>query len=596
MVDYISLFDKACFPGSILKSEPSKELINAAKLLKLKTEPAVILGAGYFYLLVLSALAIILSLSFILFGFNPIYPILLVPLAFLTFYLFTEYPKMAANDKAMQAMGTAPLVLSQLSIYLRGSPSPERAMKFAAENSSGLVADDLKKAVWKVAVGKYKNALEGLDKVGRKWGKFSPAFQSSVSLIEASFSESDPKAKIKDLDRATKTLLNDTITKIKEYASGLHIPTLLLFSIGTIVPLMLISLFPIISFLGADIGPLPISLFLFTMLFASFLYSEHVLRKRPPSIGGIEFKLQNKSLPAAILLSLLVAFPGFVYLLGYFGIIINQWFLLAVKPLSTFPIIWGVGVGLFVYYYSNYYPFKAKREEVRKIEEQFPAALYHIRNKLAEGKPIEEALSYTARLLKGSDIAGLLDRLVYKVRAGSLPFNKALEFEKIDSKLIRSFLTLIAASLSRGTAAAASTTSLVLSYLEKLNAVDNWIKELLRKSLTMMKATALVFSPLVTSIIIVLFQMITNSIQTQNLPNIGSALTKPTITPDILLLIVGIYAIGLNFVLVRYVSRIGWGSDPVANGIELAESFPAVLIVFTATILATRILLLQSLL
>jgi len=598
--------------GSKLKGKASDELRTSVEFLGWDTEPECVVGAGKVALMLAFAVIIAGLLIGLMAGLDITLAIIGIPISIAMFFLLTEWPKTLAKQKAMRALGYAPIVIAQLAVPLKQNPNLESAVTFMSEHAEGEIAKDFKAMLRDAWNGKLGSLNEGIKGIAAKWGKFSSGFNRSMQLIIASFHEKDNNRRQETLDKSLDVVLDDTLTKMTEYANGLHIPTLMLFSLGIIVPLMIVSLFPMVAFFGVSVTPGMVAAFLFLSVLATYLYSNSILRNRPPTFSEYEVESEipegymkaGAVVPAAqfsLAVALMIALPGIFYFASSAGAALSG----PLKMLSgvgAMSMIWAAGIGIAVYSWGTSSHKKKARADVKAMEDQFMDAIYHVRNRLLDGRPIEDALEFSEKMSSGSQMAQLLKRVLNKVRRKSMPLEKAFAEEKIGSVLVKSSINLLISSLKKGSKTAAQTASVVVEYTSKIKKVERDLVGMLQKNLSMMRATAIFFAPIVCAIIIVLFQMITSTISatSQKFGTIGyssfgsTMLSQPAISPETLMLIVGFYAIMLNFVLTRYISRIQWGPDDVNLKLELSKSMPLMLIVFTATLIISQTVLLNK--
>ncbi len=606
---FLSLCEKT---GGPFRSAASQELKDAVDFLKWKINPELIIGAGKFFMFLVGFFVLAgIGLS-VYFNFEATVLLVLFPFSIISFYGFTEWPKIYAQEKAVDSLGQAPQIISQIAVTLKQSPSLENAMAFVANNSEGDIADDFKSGIWKIWSGKKASAISVLEEIGWKWGKWSSGFQRAIYLISSTFHEKNPVRRNFTLDKSISVMLDDIVSRMKDYTLGMHMPTLILFTIGIVVPLMIISLLPVLTIFGISFSAWTIVAFLSVSVAAVALYSEIILRKRPPSVSFYEikqkvpegyFKIAGHyvlSAHVAILIGVFVSFPGLLYVFQNFGVVAGEPLKFLVSKLSTLPIIWGFGFGLATYFFGKSYYKKKQRDKLIKLEDQFLDSLYHIKNRLSDGRPVEDALEFARKMSRGPEISEFFSKILGKMKHRSMPIEKVIETEDIESSMVRSVFRVMSSSLKMGSSAAGQSVDVMLKYLEKIRKVNKQLTSLLSKNLSMMKATAIFFAPLVCAVIIVLFQLISHSIATSQGKAIavgytgtetGAILAPPEIPPEILQLIVGFYALALNFVLVRYVSRINYGGDSTALNSELATSFVAIVIIFTSALIIGRAVL-----
>jgi Flp pilus assembly protein TadB len=352
-----------------------------------------------------------------------------------------------------------------------------------------------------------------------------------------------------------------------------------------------------------------ITLFLFGSLIGTYLYSNSILGRRPvtfmlPEIetdvpsGSIKlFNTVLPGLPFCAAIALIVGAPGVFYLLSLSKAVrMSGLFASAINSLNTMPLIWGLGGGMVIYYWGSNWFKTEERKRIKAIDAQLPDALYYMRNVLSEGRPMEEALDFAGSMMGKTPLALQMRAASNLIRRRHITTEAVLTgrespFEK-KSKLLQSTLFMLTAGLRGGIRSAAQTCNVMHNYMRRISKIERSLMEMLSRNLSMMRLTAMIFAPLVGAVITVLFALIVKGMSgaTQSTAILGfstmSAITTPNIPTPVLQLILGLYVLGLNFVLVRYVTTIEHGSDSVKLGMDLSTSMATSLLIFTVTLIA----------
>ena len=611
---FLNLYDMLGdhFPG---KTPPSPELVTSLSFLRWKVTPEQVINTARTAMVITASFFVLLAVIAFALGSSPaLFIVCAVMFPLLVNHTVTEYPKSQAKQSAITSLGAAPQIIAHLSTSLKQNPNIELAMAAAAKYGEGEIARDFKRALWRIWTGKMASPFEALPKIADKWGKWSSGFQRSLYLILGSFHERDPKKKAGTLNRAVDTMLNDILLNMREYTLALNIPTLVLFSFGIIMPLVIISLFPLLGFFGIPLSMESITLFLGASLLGSYLYSNSILARRPVTFTLPELKskvpkgymlLKGTMLPAlpfALAIAILTSFPGLLYLFSLTNVIVLTGPLkLVVNFLNTMPIIWGIGAGTALYLWGTSWFNAEARLKIRKLDAQVPDLLYHIRTILSEGRPLEEALDFAATMLGKTELAEQTRQAVNLIKRRHITAEQALigpesPFTR-ESKELQAVLRYLVNSLRGGVASAADTTSVVWRYLTRIRKIDRNLMLMLQQNLAMMRATAMLFAPFVTAVIVALFSLIVKGVTSaySRFDTMGYMPIQPLSTPalpiPVLQLVVGLYALTLNFVLIRYVTMIQYGSDPVALNMELGKSTAIVLGLFTAALIGLNLVL-----
>ena len=627
---YVKLCKRFGNLNFICKKEPkvSKTLINSLKILKWDMTPKQIVTFSRFALLASFSIFAFLSTVAVFLNFNPVYLVIsTVVIPLLLAHLTTDYPKAQAKMRILSALGEAPRTLLFLIVPLKQNPNLEEAMRFAVEYGEGDVADDFRDALWKSWSGKAASVKEELPKIGLKWGKYSPEFKRSLYLVRASLTEKLESRRLASLDKSLKAALEGMISKTRAYVSALFIPTLLLFSLGTILPLMFISLLPIMSFFGMQLSsPLEVTFILAATLIALYIYSNKIISERPPSFSQPkvpeleelpkkgEIQLFKRRVPASAFvfcLAILIGFPGIIFLLTQHSIITipsTTFFGAFLSQVNTLTLIWGVGLALAIYCYASAKPKKKIRDEIKEMDDEILDITYQVANRMAEGRSPEDALQFASDFLPETRMGKIFSETARMIRRRNLTLEQAFFDEKIGtlkgvySRTVRSMLRLFTTSIKKGVKTASEILFVMVDHLSELKKTEKELQNMIQKSISMLRATVLFFAPFVCGIVVTLYGVIQSAILSaqQQMATLGYQeaflsnlilIKSSAMSVEILQLIVGVYMLLLGIILIRYISLIESGPDEVGMKLEMAKALPIALAIFTIVLLVSRALL-----
>ena len=395
---------------------------------------------------------------------------LIVPLAL--FMVYQMYPSMQANKEKMLAIGYMPEIVNYLIMSMRLSQNLEKAVEFAANHGRGKIAEDFKKIVWDVQIGKYLSVEEALDDLAYKWGAYNDDFKQALMIIRASVLEADQPRREALLEKAIDGVLEGSKEKMDLFARQLHAPTVYLYYFGVLLPLMLAIVLPIGSTFmpGLPFGR-PEVLFLIYAIFLPmgiFALGSMILGGRPPTYEPPEIpedfpglppkgimKIRGMNVPyvpLAIVIAIALMLGGYFadQLLTIHGISLQvpapldtmlgneivvegipeyQWAeALPKKPqitlpfleipynyfgmLSTFGLLIGIAGGTSVYLTGKYSARKKVQDEIRSMETEFKDAMYVLASRLGENRPIEDAMKHAVEFLPKSKLANQVFRRV----------------------------------------------------------------------------------------------------------------------------------------------------------------------------------------
>ncbi|MEM4347627.1 MAG: hypothetical protein QW802_03470 [Candidatus Altiarchaeota archaeon] len=626
-----NLFERACigtnkyfsffFKG--INLEWDKELESSIEFSQLNVKPReVVVFAWSIALLSLVFSLIVAIVSFALKIGNYLL-FILVGFIFALFsaYYIPEYPKKLASLKRIRALSYAPEIVAYLVIPLKQNPNLEDAVKFAAEYGQGEIALDLKKAILETWAGNYKSIGESLPLLGYKWGKHIKGFEDAMYAIRTSQIEKSEQRRLNTLDRAIDSLLKGIQKKFDEFVNYLRLPTMLIFAFGALFPLVVTILLPLISFIIIDMGT-PINLFigLLSIIIGVFLFSEHTLRKRPSTFPFIEIPDNHPDLPPRGKMKLFGKEKSIFKISVGTGILISSLslpFLLSLQHpitnfLNTLPIIIGISLCLWIYLRETSLQKKKIRDEIKETEEDMIEATFHLGNRLLSGMSAEEAFVRVSELMSKpnggknykSKIKEIFERAARNVKYMNLGLEESFFDEKIGalkdiySGMIRGIFRIFIISMKKSIRTASESLITTANHIREIKRMEDSLKEKISYTTQMMKLTATIITPAICALTVYIAEVFKKIItETKTVMSVGTSaefetsliLKPPATSPEILQLIVGIYMLLLLIVLIRYVTILENGDDPILVKIEIAKNIPIALITFLTTLFMSKI-------
>ncbi|MFH1696286.1 MAG: hypothetical protein ABH854_00045 [Candidatus Diapherotrites archaeon] len=218
---------------------------------------------------------------------TPVYlfaPFLIIAL-YLTNYVQT-YPIKAANVEKVRALTYVPEILGYMVMSMKLVPNLEKAIEFAAKHGRGKIADDLRNLIWEVQLGVHTTLSEALDALAYRWGSFSEEFKRALMMVRASVIEDTEAKRYALLDNTMAEVLDSIKAKMEQYARDLSQPSIMLFYIGVLLPLILIIILPVgSSFSGAPLAnPIVLALIYNILIPAvTIAFAINLIRQRPPT-------------------------------------------------------------------------------------------------------------------------------------------------------------------------------------------------------------------------------------------------------------------------------------------------------------------------
>jgi len=620
------LFEKGCrfmnrhlsWVFRTINLEWDLDLEEAIEFTRLGVKPLEVITFAWAAALLSIVFFSILSLLIFFLGYDPL-PWLLfgfITGTFLAHYI-SIYPKRLANSKRIKALGHAPEIVAYLIIPLKQNPNLESAVKFAAEHGEGQMADDLRKVLWDVWAGKYRSVGEALPVLGHRWGRDIKGLEDAMYAIRTSQIERSESRRHDTLDRALKAILQGIQKKFEEFINYLRLPTVLLFAGGALFPLIIIILLPIVSFIGVEIGT-PENLFigLMGLVFGIFLFSDYILSKRPAAFTPINIPDKYPGLPSpgkmilfgkegsawkiSLGVALAISLLSVPYLLGISNFITDR--------LTTMPIVIGICVGLWLYLRGTSIPKKEIRDSLKKTEEDTIEAAFQLGNRLITGMSAEEAFIRVADMMSTrgvtskSKISEILERAIRNIRYLNMNLDDSLFDKKKGalkdacSGMVNSIFRVFTITMKKGIRAASEALIVAANHIREIRRVENALKDKLQYTTSMIRVTAIIINPIICALAVYIAEVFRNTIVNTRTSmghyglefSTGIMLRESSTTPEMLQLITGIYMISLLFVLIRYVSILEGGDDPILRRLEIAKGIPIALLTFITTLLAIK--------
>jgi hypothetical protein len=197
-----------------------------------------------------------------------------------------NYPIAVAEDERNKALTYVPEMVGYLIMSMKLVPNLEKAIEFSAKHGKGKVSDDFKKLIWDFQIGVYSSISEGLDMMAYRWGKYSTELKESLMRIRASVMEPSESKRYQILDKTMMEVLESVKEKMGDYARSLNQPSVMLFYIGVLLPLLLVIILPVGSaFSSMPFATAPVLIIIYCFLIPAFAYNfaKGIVKKRPPT-------------------------------------------------------------------------------------------------------------------------------------------------------------------------------------------------------------------------------------------------------------------------------------------------------------------------
>ncbi|UCE81004.1 MAG: hypothetical protein JSV94_00770 [Methanobacteriota archaeon] len=157
-----------------------------------------------------------------------------------------SYPRIVASKRAAMVARSSTDEMNLMIMSLRHEASLPKAMAAAARRGSEFAAE-LRDCIWSVITGVHSTFEDSLHQLAVKWSAHCEELKPAIrATITASF-EGTEAGRRRSLDRANEALVTGVKRRIEEYALALSVPSMILFGIGILLPLMVGSFLPMLS-------------------------------------------------------------------------------------------------------------------------------------------------------------------------------------------------------------------------------------------------------------------------------------------------------------------------------------------------------------
>lgn len=575
-----SIYVRACRAAgriSDLKCEKyaTDELRENIELADLKVQPSEVVALTLLTASISAGLVAVAAVL-LLTGRIPTFAfVLIAPAPLFAYAVSGWYPKWRAEHERVRGFGEVPQFINYLTMSMKTASNLERATQFAAENVGGSLGQRLRKLLLEVSLRTHTSVDEALVKFANRWGRWREDFKRSVYLIRSSVLEHSELRRLEVLDKALEVCLQGTREQMERFAAGLHLPTLIIYSIGVLLPLVLVAVLPVLSTVGVCVGAWHIFVIYCVVLpLVVWVLSRQVLAKRPAAFNPPEVPTEMMNWRAIIfatIAGIIAASPLIAWALG-----------VRISPdVLVLSGLWGATLGVSIYFYLATAEACRLRSETMQIEQELPDALSQLGNRISEGRPAEDALERVAETMRGSRTCKVFERASANIRIGGLGLRAALFDEErgtlkhVYSRTVKSTLRMLVDVVQRSTRAAGDAILRIARHLKELQRVEADVRKSLGEVVSSMRSVALFFAPLIAAVTSRMQGVLTKTAAG------GAFLGGGAVSPSMFLLVLGIYVVMLAAILISYSTEIEVGNDALAKRAAIAQGLPITLAVFT---------------
>ncbi|MBC8437713.1 MAG: hypothetical protein H8D82_00410 [Euryarchaeota archaeon] len=539
--------------------------------------------------------------------FYGIIPSFLLPLILMGWVV--NYPKVLARRQRTATLGRLPEVINYMAMSMRLNPSLDRAVEFAADNVGEPLGSSLRKVLWSVYMREHDTIEQAFLAFAEEWGSEEDfeEFKRALYGVRASQLESTDEGRERALDKASETITIGTRQRIEEYANSLSGPSMVIFGVGVMLPLILGAMLPLSSMMsgGGGVGLFEM-IIIFDVIFplVTLIYSWNVLGNRPgtspPPI--IPDERSKKARMAAISVAVVsgLTMLSLAILKWIQGSGIDDEELFSSSRYSfALMLLFVPAIPISILLLSGSIPRMKRRKDVLGIETEFPDALFQLGSRIAEGKPVERAIKDVGKAFGDESPTGrLFNHLSHVLLITSSSLKEALfgpegVLRSHPSRTVRATMSTVVEVSGKDSLTAGRTIMGVSNYLRELRSVEKDVRIKLGDTMGMMEVTGRIFAPLVLGVTGAIFFLVAGiagdisfSAGVSNEPASGSGaeeVEQLAFEAWEFILILGIYLCSLVAITSYFTAGIKSGEDWLERRHALGVSLVMAVFVFSLT-------------
>jgi len=399
-------------------------------------------------------------------------------------FIFFAVNRKAAGLKADAIMNEAPTAIGTMRLMIDRGHSLDSVVRNVAKNGPPNIAKIFSKAVWDVDTKSSPDIRDSLNATLSELPDALTAFRRSMYLIISATDPKDAHERMRITKDADDTMLEGLREMGESYSSKLNAPCMVIFGLGVMVPMILVSILPMLSvggrFSSAALNPVVIAALTLIVI--------------PAVVGAVIMMISSKNpfyirsdekIDAMTLMPAAVCIPAFAALYVMTGDI-------AISAAASAIV---TGAALF----AMLHPRMDKERKKAKIGTVMSDVLFDLGNRLLSGENFEKALISSFR--ERNDCRGLATSLeaCISVSRGDTETAMRNAMSSYSKKMADMYADVHAASLKDLRDAGRLAISMG-HQLQDQNATVSGIRNKLRSMLDMMTGTSAVFAPLILGI------------------------------------------------------------------------------------------------
>ena len=390
-------------------------------------------------------------------------------------------------------MNETPSVIGMMSVTLSSNGSFDSAVREVARNGPKYMSSIFRKIVLDADCREISDIKKAVMDEVSSFPKALSSFRRAMQIIVTAFESGDAAERMTMMKDAESIVLTGLKSMGDSYSSSLNTPCMLIFGLGIMMPMILISMLPMLSIGG--------------MFSVSFISSEMVtvtvLVLIPVIVGSLIFSIRGKnpfykaeltSSDVRYLLPLVSAIPIYI-ICARFGMDADRSVIFAF-----------IAAGIMTF--CTIYPSILREKERVKVEDALKDALFELGNRLSMGENFENAIKRTFESKKDClSLSCRIERELMLCR-GDIESAIIAVIGEISDAMTGHYFDIYRASLKDVRNAGKLATS-IAHQIQDQNGVRKDIENKLKSTMDMMTGTSAIFAPLILGMSIVMLGPIT---------------------------------------------------------------------------------------
>ena len=491
--------------------------------------------------------------------------------------LIVSYPARLAARRTERVLRHSAEATNLMIMSLRHEPSISKAIAFASDREDEF-SDELRACTWKVIMGKFESFEEALLDLGGKWASLGEELKTSLNSMVTSSREATPDGRRRALDRANHAMIAGGKRRIEEYALSLSTPSMLIFGLGILLPLMVGSFLPMLSWdlwsmdgisrdgqLQAQPQSTSQMVFVMNLLFPAIalLIAMGAVSSHPLESEGEARRNKGPRLAGTI-----------VTLVGSCALAAVVWLALDDSVFRSICLLFSAVGPISIWLLSNGRKFDGQQ---RHPAEDLEDVLFRTGARMLEGENFESSLHRAAADLgrRKSNAARKIS-VIGVLAASELGNEQLLKEPSFGARNAAQGLRIVREAAAKDEAAAGMLAMDLASYLKDLRDLENTLRNRLRSTVSMMKTTALLLAPIVLGVTYAIYLSLASMLGGQ-----GS-----TTNAGLFFIVLGVFLAQMDAVVVYFV----WGIEGKKGLDRLASTIGGYVIISEVAYSATALL------